>query len=36
MRAFSYVRARDVDDAVAALRNADARLLAGGTNLLDR
>jgi xanthine dehydrogenase YagS FAD-binding subunit len=35
MRAFSYVRARDVDDAVAALRNADARLLAGGTNLLD-
>jgi len=35
MRAFSYVRARDVDDAVATLRNADARLLAGGTNLLD-
>lgn len=35
MRAFDYVRAERVDDAVAALADGDTRCLAGGTNLLD-
>ena len=35
MRAFDYVRAERVDDAVAALADRDTRCLAGGTNLLD-
>jgi xanthine dehydrogenase YagS FAD-binding subunit len=35
MRAFSYVRAVGIDDALAALRRPGTRLLAGGTNLLD-
>jgi xanthine dehydrogenase YagS FAD-binding subunit len=35
MRAFDYVRAERIDDAVAALTGANTRCLAGGTNLLD-
>ena len=35
MRAFDYVRAERVDDALAALADPDTRCLAGGTNLLD-
>jgi len=35
MRAFDYVRAERVDDALAALGDADTKCLAGGTNLLD-
>ncbi len=35
MRAFEYVRATSVDDALAALRDPNTRLLAGGTNLVD-
>lgn len=35
MRAFDYIRAERIDDAVAALADADTRCLAGGTNLLD-
>ncbi|HTL75232.1 MAG TPA: xanthine dehydrogenase family protein subunit M [Casimicrobiaceae bacterium] len=35
MRAFDYVRAERVDDAIAALADPNARCLAGGTNLLD-
>jgi len=35
MRAFTYVRAERVDDAVAALQRPGTKLLGGGTNLLD-
>jgi xanthine dehydrogenase YagS FAD-binding subunit len=35
MRAFDYVRAARIDDAIAALADPDTRCLAGGTNLLD-
>ena len=35
MRAFDYVRAERIDDALAALADADTRCLAGGTNLID-
>jgi xanthine dehydrogenase YagS FAD-binding subunit len=35
MRAFDYVRAVRIDDAIAALADPDTRCLAGGTNLLD-
>jgi xanthine dehydrogenase YagS FAD-binding subunit len=35
MRAFDYVRAERLDDAIAALADPNARCLAGGTNLLD-
>jgi xanthine dehydrogenase YagS FAD-binding subunit len=35
VRAFDYVRAERVDDALAALADGDTRCLAGGTNLLD-
>src|SRR5437868_13230502 len=35
MHAFSYVRAVQVDDTLAALRRPGTRILAGGTNLLD-
>jgi len=35
MNRFEYVRARSVEDAVAALREPGAQLLAGGTNLVD-
>jgi xanthine dehydrogenase YagS FAD-binding subunit len=35
MRPFTYSRAGALDDALAALRNPQAKLLAGGTNLLD-
>jgi len=35
MRAFDYMRAERVDDAIAALGNPNTRCLAGGTNLLD-
>lgn len=35
MRAFSYQRVERIDDAIAAVRAGDARVLAGGTNLLD-
>ena len=35
MQGFDYVRARNVDEALAALADRDTRCLAGGTNLLD-
>jgi xanthine dehydrogenase YagS FAD-binding subunit len=35
MRAFDYLRAGSVDDAIMALADPDTRCLAGGTNLLD-
>jgi len=35
MRAFDYLRAQRIDDAIAALADPDTRCLAGGTNLLD-
>ena len=35
MREFDYVRARRIEDALAALADPDTRCLAGGTNLLD-
>src|ERR1700744_2869303 len=35
MNRFDYVRAHSVADAVAALSGSDAKILAGGTNLVD-
>src|SRR5215471_7253767 len=35
MQPFEYVRARSVDDAVAAIADPSTRCLAGGTNLVD-
>ena len=35
MHAFTYTRARAIDDAVTALNRPGTKILAGGTNLLD-
>jgi xanthine dehydrogenase YagS FAD-binding subunit len=35
MRAFTYERPEDIDDAIAAISRRDSKFLAGGTNLLD-